>query len=244
MSSQLKYRIGCAALVLFVAFVGLNGWRSRTNVRNYRSPAMISQSNLHNIVVATLNYEISMKQLLMSGSIAPTAPASERHGWQSHLLPELEQKSLHSSIDYTRAWDDPVNLPHTGTSIDEYRNPNVPRPWFPAENDASLTHYAGNVHVLPAGPALRLSDITDGDSQTILLGEVVSEFQPWAAPGNVRDPALGINADSHGFGGPSKHGGASFGFLDGKVSFLNENIDPAVLRAIATPAGGETVKWP
>jgi prepilin-type processing-associated H-X9-DG protein len=43
----------------------------------------------------------------------------------------------------------------------------------------------------------------------------------------------------------SRHpGGAMFGFGDGHVSFLSENIDLETYRALSTRAGGESVTVP
>lgn len=44
-----------------------------------------------------------------------------------------------------------------------------------------------------------------------------------------------------GFGGPWPNGGTQFAMADGSVRLLRDDIDPKVLRALATPAGGEEV---
>jgi prepilin-type processing-associated H-X9-DG protein len=102
----------------------------------------------------------------------------------------------------------------------------------------ALIHYAGNSKVLNAGPGMKRSDITDGASNTILLGEVNGNFQPWGKPGNWRDPAAGINTPD-GFGGAEASGGAQFLMVDGSVRFVSKDVDPQVLKALSTPAGGE-----
>jgi len=43
-----------------------------------------------------------------------------------------------------------------------------------------------------------------------------------------------------GIGGPYT-GGCNMGLADGSVRFLSENIDPKVLEALATMAGGEVI---
>ena len=77
--------------------------------------------------------------------------------------------------------------------------------------------------------AMRPKDVTDGLSNTIFAGEVADHFQPWGNPINWRDPAKGINASPDGFGSPWP-GGGLFPLMDGSVSFLNNAIDPAVLK--------------
>ncbi len=61
----------------------------------------------------------------------------------------------------------------------------------------------------------------------------------WMAS-NVRDPARGINRSPEGFGGPPGWNGAMFLMCDGSVKFLSENTDLSVMKALATPTGGET----
>jgi hypothetical protein len=104
-----------------------------------------------------------------------------------------------------------------------------------------LSHYAANSHVFGSDRPFAIHAILDGLSNTLFIGEVNSNFKPWAHPHNYRDPTLGINRSPHGFGGPSGSGGALFGMGDGSVRFVSEKISPAVLRALATPAGGERI---
>jgi hypothetical protein len=52
-----------------------------------------------------------------------------------------------------------------------------------------LAHYAMNCRVMTNGVARPPKDITDGAANTLLIGEVNTNFRPWGDPGNVRDPA-------------------------------------------------------
>ncbi len=76
------------------------------------------------------------------------------------------------------------------------------------------------------------------------MGEINANFPPWGKPMNVRDPAKGINTSPYGFGGPRYAGRAQFGMADGSVHFIRDNVSPDVMRALATPAGGEHVELP
>jgi len=80
-----------------------------------------------------------------------------------------------------------------------------------------------------------MKDITDGASNTIMTGEILDSRPPWGKPGNVRDPALGIHCGPTYFGGRFE-GATAFGFADGSVHFIANDIDPDVLKALATPA--------
>src|SRR5260221_14749236 len=84
-------------------------------------------------------------------------------------------------------------------------------------------------------------EFTDGTENTLLIGEVNANFRPWGDPANVRGPARGINRSPFASGGPPQSHGALFGMADGSVRFINERVSPEVLRALATPDGGEPV---
>jgi prepilin-type processing-associated H-X9-DG protein/prepilin-type N-terminal cleavage/methylation domain-containing protein len=115
--------------------------------------------------------------------------------------------------------------------------------------------------------ALRVSDCSDGLSNTFMVGEVVNAHRPggtnrWMIAGRHVDclrstqnplntpvntgiiyPAGSATGANSAFG--SRHpGGANFGFGDGSVSFISETIDLATYRALSTREGGETVTLP
>jgi hypothetical protein len=88
---------------------------------------------------------------------------------------------------------------------------------------------------------VNFAGVTDGLTHTILAGEVANGFMPWAQPGNLRDPSLGINKGPTTFGHPRSSREVHFLMGDGSVKTLREDIDPTILRAFATPAGGEVI---
>jgi prepilin-type processing-associated H-X9-DG protein len=161
------------------------------------------------------------------------------HGWQAMILPFMEfQAELHNRIEFGVPWNDVRNAAPYRTPVTQYLRPPIDQ-----TKDAAgyaLSHYAGNVSMLGGSVSRTLRDVSDGGSDTIMAGEVVSNFKPWGDPTNWRDPALGIDRSPHGFGSPSP-GGANFLFVDGSVRFLKDRTDPSVLKALSTPAGGEKV---
>jgi prepilin-type N-terminal cleavage/methylation domain-containing protein/prepilin-type processing-associated H-X9-DG protein len=215
-------------------------------------------------------------------------------GWAAFLLPFVEQDALFRQIDFNRPIEDPSNTAR-GTVVRLYlcpADPGVPDT-FPITDasgqevaEAAPTSYAacygsGELDEIP-GPTegvffrnsqVRLTDVTDGTSTTILIGDRAwsHAMAPWAGAvcrGIVRGGPLNpwrsspeaaypapnfpcvqgnrINsvADTDGsldefFG--LHTGGVNVLFADGGVRFLRQQIDPAVLMALATRAGGEVV---
>lgn len=110
------------------------------------------------------------------------------------------------------------------------------------------------------GAAHRIADIVDGTSSTICVGEVLEGstlnssnvwYIGWRSIDTMRNSQEPINTqpgngctvtDScgqkyNGAFGSYHPGGAQFGFADGHVSFLAENIPLAIYRALSTRNG-------
>jgi hypothetical protein len=201
------------------------------------------RNNLHQIGLAAHNYHDGERHFPPGGRM--DEHGRPRHGWQTFLLPYIDQTPLFKRIDLQRAWNSAPNAPHFHTRIPVYQNPHIVRN-VAAESlvdnaGFSHSHYAANERVLGANSRMEIGDISDGTSNTIMAGDVNGNFRPWGDPVNWRDPAAGINSSASGFGSPFS-GGANFLLCDGTVRFISEKVDPAVLKAISTPAGGEPVE--
>jgi hypothetical protein len=165
----------------------------------------------------------------------PHAP----HSWQTLLLPHLYNFAHVPPPDLDLAWDAEANRGTFVRIVAAYINPEV---LMTPADDARVapyapSHLAGNVHVLGLSRGLARDLITDGQGQTIVAGQVAANFAPWGKPGACRDPRLGINRSPDGFGSPGDT--TLFLMSDGSVRSFSKDTDPAILRAMATPAGGE-----
>ncbi len=208
-------------------------------------------------------------------------------GWMVLILPAMDQASL-LSISEQACRIDPYpfhNPPHVGagTIVKTYVCPSDGRFLVPLATQGgereTFTSFIGisgsaiGLRIVPgilgqiAGP--RLSDITDGTSQTIMVGErpppVTLEAGRWyssrysgpdlsmSIPAliNPDDNCSAINFGPGRIGNPrdrchiwSFHpGGANFLFADGSVHFLSYSA-ASILPALATRAGGEAISLP
>jgi prepilin-type processing-associated H-X9-DG protein len=100
----------------------------------------------------------------------------------------------------------------------------------------------------------RIGDITDGTTNTFIIGEAMPAWSQWnwwynpnactatcAIPLNrVLKVPRAVNDWPNNYGFASRHtGGGNFGLGDGSVRFISDNIDTLTYRAMATVSGGE-----
>jgi hypothetical protein len=192
-----------------------------------------SGNNLRQIAIAAHAHHDTSGKFPAGGVF--DAGGRAMHGWQTSLLPYVEQNDLFQQINLGIPWTDPVNAPHFRTKINVYLSPYSGLP--KEDRGFAVSHYAGNARLLGGDVPWSISQITDGTANTLLMGEAAGNYKPWGHPANWRDPALGINRTPDGFGSPLN--GANFAFADASIRFLSEKIDPQVLKALSTPAGGE-----
>jgi hypothetical protein len=102
------------------------------------------------------------------------------HGWQTILLPYLEEEPRYKKIDLQKAWNDPANVANFRCGLKLFIQPDV-EPRVDAEG-FGLSHYAGNCRLLGGSKKWALAQITDGASNTLLLGEAAGNFKPWGSP--------------------------------------------------------------
>jgi hypothetical protein len=218
-----------------------------------------SRNNLKQIALALHNYH-DVNNSFPAGTHPNAAlKPDKRLSWQTEILPYLELSTVHKSIDFTKAWDDPANRKALTTQIPIFVNPSVGEreiKGYPA------TEYVGMAGIGVDGPYLpvtspkagvfaynrvtRLQDITDGTSTTIMTSEAVKDLGSWGAGGR---PTIRSLTKQPYIDGPDGLGGqhpgtCMFGMADGSVHAMSANIDPKVLESMMTIAGGETVGSP
>ncbi|WP_171472031.1 DUF1559 domain-containing protein [Frigoriglobus tundricola] len=220
-------------------------------------------------------------------------------GWAAYLLPHVEQDNLFRTIRFDLSIADPRNAAARATPVAVFRCPSdAAPPTFTASHegadgrtpgppicDVAAANYLGMSTtddfvegdmftvtwdgVLYPNSRVRLTDVTDGTSQTFAASERDQRHgqATWtgAVPGASSHAigtdvwlddnvalTLGFVGDAHKPGEvgatmasahhTSAHGtGANFLFCDGHVKFLTPSIDFATFKALATRAGNEVV---
>src|SRR6185295_13987877 len=198
--------------------------------------------------------------------------------FQSSLLPFLEENSVYQTLDFaynglcceTFEAAGPANDPGSKLMPVMYcpSDPNGGRTWsIPARHVGSHTptNYLGvwgsstddTDGILYAGSRVALRQVTDGSSQTLLVGErgipkdlfygwsLCAQGKPAAGillsgnEDNLLDTSQGLRPGTDN-GAHNNHywsyhpGGAGFVFADGSVQFLNDQIDPITFKALST----------
>ena len=210
----------------------LVGGTGRTYARR-----MSDYNNMRQVLLGVHNYasayDTQINQTLISSN------GEMLHGWQTSLLPFVEQQALYAEINLLHTWNAPVNRQPLSQNVYVYQCPAV----RPNRDNGGLadSHYAANALLFSDPKVRRFDDITDGLSNTIYSGNSSGNYAPWGHPTNWRDPSQGINNSPVGFGSPFR-GGSHVAMSDGAVKFISETIDPELLRALSTPRSGEHVE--
>jgi prepilin-type processing-associated H-X9-DG protein len=185
-------------------------------------------SNLRQIGLAMHNYHAA------NGCLPPAA-ITDKAGkpllsWRVAILPYLEPSALSTKFHLDEPWDSPHNV----TLIDQMPSS------FACPSDATrkpgMTGYQVVVGPTTAFPPdfkpLKFEEITDGTSNTLLVGES-RQTVPWTKPED-----LSINGNIPLFGLGSHHGyhnnGFNVVFADGSVRFLGSKLNPETLNSLLT----------
>jgi hypothetical protein len=188
------------------------------------------------------------------------------YSWMTHLLPFLGHQKEYDRIDFTKPMTTERNIEVGLEVIPAFLNPLDERPrWkgYPFDGLA-LTHFAGMSGVedsrnvvaatLPRSDpragvfgydeVARPEEITDGQSQTIMVVGTGSLASPWIFGGGAtirgaREPHFDKVS---GLGTRNlPQGGTVAVMADGSVRFMSANIDPKVFRAMCTIRGSDSV---
>jgi len=203
-------------------------------VQSAREAARRTQcmNNLKQIGLALHNYHDEFNTF--PPAFVADASGKPMHSWRVLILPYLDQRSLYNEYDFSEPWDGPNNSRLLSRMPRVFACPSDPNP-------GTTTAYAGVLGeqcVFRGTQPVRITDISDGTSNTLLVGEAVGAKIPWMKPDDIdvaKHPTLG---DRDGFS--SDHaGGVNFLHCDASVRFISLQVNQQTLKALFTRAGNE-----
>ena len=240
-------------------------------------------NNMSQLALAVHNYEFAVEQL-PPGTVNPEGPirnvADGQHvSWLVQVLPYVEMRTVYDMFDQEAGAYAPVNADIRRVPVSLFMCPSYPGAKLNDNATAAVTTYAGCHHDVEApinddnhgllflNSAIKYSDIRDGSSQTILLGEIWPEVIDAIAGVRRQTDSLGWVSgtrstlrntssatyrpsyrgqvqvlpqgplDVGGFG--SAHpGGVHIAMADGSCRHLREDIDAELLRQLGHRADG------
>jgi hypothetical protein len=167
------------------------------------------------------------------------------HSWRVLLLPFMDAQALYDRYRFDEPWDSPHNLA-LAESVPVGRDKNYPVFHCPQDRDSnkSDTSYVmvvGSQTISDGPTSTRISDFTDGLTNTIVIVEMSESGIHWMEPRDLRFDGMSFKInDPEGRGIRSKHpGGANVSAGDASVHWIQENIDAKILKGLLTRNGGE-----
>jgi prepilin-type processing-associated H-X9-DG protein len=232
------------------------------------------RNNLRQMGLAVQNSYDTYGRFPLATVRCPSLPPQERLSWYVDLAPFVEQWAM--DFDRSKPWDCQENLNPRCHGVEGPVEDLGVIPFFlcpsnPKQSNKipNLTHYVGisglgedaaaldkdypGVGILGYDRKLKLDDIIDGVSNTMVVAETSRDNGPWTAGGfpTVRGfaingmPYFGKDAQFCAFhqksvfsSGPKA---TNIMFADGSVRSFAETIDPRIFEAMATIAGGESI---
>jgi hypothetical protein len=182
-----------------------------------------SSNNLKQLVIAMHSYHDTHGRF-------PAAYTTDKDGkpllsWRVHILPYIEQEALYKEFHLDEPWDSEHN---------KKLIPKMPRTYLSSRKlpEAGLTTYlapVGDATVFPGKDAIKITDITDGTSNTVMFLDADDEHAViWTKPDDLKvdpkKPEAGLS---------TRHGeGYLFAFADGSVRFVSTKIEKKSLGLI------------
>ena len=240
-------------LLVVIAVIGILIALLLPATQSAREAARRSQcnNNLKNIGLGLHNYHEVYGQFPPAAIGPPDVPRERQFSWMVAILPFMEQRNLYEKLRLDLPCDDPHNAPLLQNAFPEWLCcPSDPAP-MATPGGFRKTSYVAITGIRPTpgfrttrgviglDRGLRLEEITDGTSNTIMVAEV-TDGGPWFAggAGTARriDEWIERKTWSH------HPGGGLVLMADASVQFIHSTTDPQMLRRLAVAQDGQTVK--
>ncbi len=206
--------------------------------RGRRSPC---KNNFKQIGLALHNYHDTYNCFPPAFVLGPDG--KPWHSWRVLILPFLDAQPLAEKYRFDEPWNGPNNAklldqrPEVFACREHAGAVNVPM------RQTSYVAVVGSETAWPGTTSIRVADISDGTSNTVMVVEVRNAGILWTAPNDLSfAEASAPPTDQEGRQPSSAHTGGGHVLLgDGTVRFVNTNLAPDIWKALLTCDGGEAV---
>ena len=197
-------------------------------------------NNMKQIALAMHNY-------VSANKCFPPAYVADKNGkplysWRVLLLPYMEGETLSKAYHFDEPWDSPNNRKITETAIKVFRCPYSSHPAGDCTTDYMIVV---GPHTISDGPHSRkISEITDGLSNTIMIVEVADSGVNWAEPKDLQFDQIDFKINGQkkpGIGSHHPNGCCHVAICDGSVRYMPNSTAPEKIKALLTIDGGEKV---
>lgn len=234
-----------AMTMLYLVGLGVFVFASLPRVPQAREAARRSQCNNNMKQIGLALFKFEEAHMALPRASAGDPPVS----WRVVVLPFLDGKERFDQYDRALPWDDPKNELVAQRQFEPLMCPSH----HPPLTDSLKRYFTDYVMltglgtVSPGDRDIRRRDLTDGATNTALVVEATGLNVVWTEPRDfdtARQP-IGINLkgkepkESPGMMSSYHRAGGHLLMGDGTVRFLNEKVDPRVLRKLTTIDGGE-----
>ncbi len=191
-----------------------------------------SMNNLKQIALCLLNYDAAY------GSLPPAfttdAKGKPLLSWRVLILPYLEQKPLYDQFHLDEPWDSKHNKTLIARMPQEFKPPGGKA----APGKTNYLTVRGKNTVFPGKDKIKLPDILDGTSNTIVVVEVSDKSAViWTKPDDFKYDEKKPFAGLLGL----RPGGFNAVFCDGSVHFIAESIEADILKHLFIRNDGEVI---